>query len=226
MAEEREMGDPKRIIFSLGFDTSGVISVLTELPLRSGDEIVFLVPSKETPKSREARQSIERFIGLLAQRGLDLKHRFISLDEEDAPGMVAEIVGLIDESPGPVYLEALGGLRSIVASMVVAALLRGDRIAELAAVAESTSKRVAVPLPPLKPPRFTQLQLEILRIALSSKNGKISLPQLAIELGKPKTTLSDNLHKLEKWGLLKQVGKRPATYTPTPLARVFTPREG
>ncbi len=216
-----EGGEPKkRIIFSLGFDTSGVISVLTELDLRPGDEIIFLVPQRDTPKSREARENIERFLRMLAARGLELGYEFHRLDEEDAASMIAEITGLIDGGE-EVYLEALGGLRSIVASMTVAALLRRGKIAELAAVAESTSRRVKIPLPPLSPPRLDRLYHEILRVALDSSNGIVTLPYLEEVLGRPKSTLSDRLHNLERWGLLKKVKSRPATYTPTPLAKIL-----
>ncbi|GEM_PF-1915642 len=216
-------GPRKRIIFSLGFDTSGVISVLTELDLKPGDEIFFLVPRRDTPKSREARENIRRFLEMLADRGLELVYVFQELDEEDPASMIADIAGLIDEGE-EVYVEALGGLRSIVASMTVAALLKRGKVAELAAVAESTGRRVKIPIPPLSPPRLDRLYREILHIALGSSNGIVTLPYLEEVLGKPKSTLSDRLHNLEKWGLLRKIKSRPATYTPTPLARVLAGR--
>ncbi len=210
----------KRIIFSLGFDTTGVMTLLTELRLNPGDEIFFLVPKRDTPKSAEARENIDRFLRLLSQRGLKLRHEFHRLDEEDAASMIAHIVELIDQGE-EVYLEALGGLRSIVAAMTVAALLRPRKVAELAAVAESTSRRVKIPLPPLRPPRIDDLNRKILELAITASNHIVTLPYLQEALGKPKSTLSDRLRRLEEWGLLEKTRSRPATYRATPLAKAL-----
>lgn len=214
------MTEKKRIIFSLGFDTSGVISLLTELNLNPGDEIIFLVPKHDTPKSIEARENLDRFLRLLSQRGLELHYEFHRLNEEDAASMIAEIVNLVEEGE-KVYLEALGGLRSIVAAMAVAAVLCQDKVAELAAVAESTSRRVKIPLPPVKPIRLDELDTEIIRLALESRNGLITLPYLQQTMEKPKSTLSDKLRRLEEMGLLRRVRSRPATFKPTPLAKAL-----
>lgn len=209
----------KTIIFSLGFDISGVVSALTTMPLESGDKLIFVIPRRDTERARRARRELEEFLKMLATRGLNLVYTYLRVNEEDVQEALSSIMYTILSEEGEVYLEATGGLRSIVVALTLAAVVLRERIAALHTIAESSGKRVPVPIPPPAPLDLDPVDREIIRLA-ESAGGEVTAPYLEIELEISKSTATRRLRSLSEKGLLVKVSKRPARYRLTPLGRL------
>ncbi len=206
----------KTIIFSLGFDISGIVSTLTNISLEPEDKLIFLIPSRDTDRSLQARKEIESFLNLLAVRGLKLNYTYLKVNEEDIQEMLKVIIEVILNNKGEIYIEAIGGLRSIVVAMTIAAILLRNKIVSFHTIAESSGKRISVPLIEPTVLNLDHIDLEILKLAAFLK-GKITAPYAEIELRLSKPTITRRLRRLAKKGLLISTVKKPATYELTPL---------
>ena len=206
----------KTIIFSLGFDISGVVSALTTMSLEPGDKLIFVIPSRDTERAQRARRELEGFLKLLAARGLNLSHEYLRVNEENVQEALSSIMSAILSGKGEIYLEATGGLRSIVVALTLAAVVLRDRIASFHTVAESSGKRVPVPIISPALLNLDPVDKEILKLAASAK-GEVTAPYLEVELEISKPTATRRLRNLSKKGLLTQIAKKPAKYRLTPI---------
>ncbi|RLE63766.1 MAG: hypothetical protein DRJ38_06795 [Thermoprotei archaeon] len=211
----------KVLIFNLGFDISGVVSAITSMPLKSGDKLVFIIPRKDDDRSIRARRDIENFLRLLSTRGLELEYRYLRVNEENIEGILKDLFKLILDSQDEVYLEATGGVRSIVVAMTIAAIVLRDKIKEFHTVAETTGNRVKVPLMPYDIFRLDEVDRQILKLA-SESGGVVTTPYVEEQLGIPKSTATRRLHKLKEKSLLVQIGKRPATFSLTSIGEFLS----
>ncbi len=211
----------KTIIFSLGFDISGIISALTTMPLETGDKLVFIIPSRDTERSIRARQEIENFLNILAIRGMKLNHTYLRVNEEDIQEMLRDIMKVILDSEGEVYIEATGGLRSIIVALTLAAVILRKKIAAFHTIAESSGKRISISLIDPNPLDLDKIDVEILKLAASLK-GEITTPYVEVMLNLTKPTATRRLHKLLEKGLLVSIARKPAKYKLTPLGWLVT----
>ncbi|RLE85718.1 MAG: hypothetical protein DRJ39_01165 [Thermoprotei archaeon] len=212
------------LIFSLGFDISGVVSALTSMPLKSGDELVFVIPRKDNERSIRARGEIENFLRLLSTRGLRLNYRYLMVNEENIEDILKELFNLITNSSGDIYIEATGGVRSIVVAMTIAAIIFRDKIKEFHTIAETTGNRVKVPLVPYDIFRLDKVDRQILKLAFEC-GGVITTPYIEEQLEIPKSTATRRLHKLREKGLLIQIAKKPARFSLTSIGEFLSSLE-
>ena len=211
----------KVLIFNLGFDISGVVSAITSMPLKSGDKLVFIIPKKDDERSIRARKDIESFIRLLSTRGLELEYGYLRVNEENIEDILKDLFKLISSTRGEVYIEATGGVRSIIVAMTIAAIILKDKVKEFHTVAETTGNRVKVPLIPYDIFRLDELDRQILKLAFES-GGIVTTPYIEEQLEIPKSTATRRLHKLKEKGLLVQIGKRPATFSLTSIGEFLS----
>lgn len=159
---------------------------------------------------------------MLRQRGIEFDYRYFEVDESDTIKVIEAILDDVEGWGGEVYFEAVGGVRSIVTSMVVAAFLLGEKVKEIYTIAETKGKRVKVYVPPLWMPPLDLKDKRTLKYILEHSGA--GLGDIADNIGIPKSTLSRRLRDLEKAGLVKRVKTKPAEYNITLLGRLILKR--
>ncbi len=206
----------KRVYVSFGFDSSGVMAVVTELGLQSGDSIILIVPRIKSNRSESAKKNIETFFHMLRNRGLNFQYKYLEVNEEEPAEIIETLVKSVMEWNGEVIFEATGGLRIICVAMLLTATLLPEKVNEYYSVAESVGKRVKIPLP-----KF-HFQLDNLYIKILENMGeKATLEELAFKLKKSKSTLSRQMDKLEELNAVRKIRDRPATFTKTFLGKIL-----
>jgi len=202
------------VLLSLGFDATAFITALNALSLQTGDRVIFVIPKTQTERAKQTRSEVEALLSTLAARGVKLDYKFLEVDEEDVLAAVASIASEALSSE-EVYVEATGGVRSLVVALTLTAVLLQDRVKALHTFAESTGRRVKAPI--LAPGYLELSETERKILELADPKGLITLPYTADQLNLTEPTASRRLRELERKHLLQRVTERPATYRVTPL---------
>jgi len=205
------------VLLSLGFDATAFITALNALSLQTGDRVIFVTPKIQTERAKRTRSEVEALLSTLAARGVKLDYKFLEVDEEDVLAAVASIAAEALSSE-EVYVEATGGVRSLVVALTLTAVLLQDRVKSLHTFAESTGRRVKAPI--LAPGCLELSETERKILELADPKGLITLPYTADQLNLTEPTASRRLRELERKHLLQRVSERPATYLVTPLGRL------
>jgi len=199
----------KCIIMSLGYDTSALMSTLAEYRVESDDKFVFVIPSTSSSRQQVTIGEIEKTLRVLESKGLRLEFQFLEIDEHHLEEAVLSIASKIVENlTREIYVEASGGLRGICIALYIAAAYFSELVIGFHTIAETTGKRVNVPISTLSTDLKGVYRTLITLVVDSRENCTVEY--LVTQTSKDRTTLCRQLEKLLRLNLLsrKRIEKR------------------
>jgi len=191
----------KTLLMPIGYDTGGILRALSDHQLQSEDKFIFIIPGTETDPTRTMRAQVEQALSVLASRGIKLEYEFVIVDENDFAKTFSTLVDkIVTERGRQVIVEIAGGLRVIGLALLLAAITLPNRVRQVYAIAESSSRRVTIPLP------SPGARMNSSSIALVKELGRgvDTMYQLSQALAKDKSTLNRQIRRLVDDGLVEQ----------------------
>jgi len=191
----------KTLLMPIGYEIGGILRALSDHQLQSKDKFIFVIPATETDRTRMMKAQVEQALSVLASRGIKLGYEFVTVDENDFAKTFSALVDrIVAERGREVVVEIAGGLRIIGLALLLAASALPNRVQHVYAIAESSSRRVAIPLPP------SRVKMSPSNIVLVKELGRgvNTMDQLSRTLAKDKSTLNRQIRRLVDDGFIEQ----------------------
>lgn len=179
----------RRTLISLGFDATQAIALIGRLGVGSADEFVFVSYSEETPRAELAARAVESYFTELRASGSGANYRFLRLSgsvDDDVLSLASECVG------HEASMYAVGGMRYAVVAMFLACQACG---CSYYVINEAKPEVTRMPCPAI------QVSRPSLRVLRALSYGRMSLRELASELGRSRSSVARQLRQLEALGL-------------------------
>jgi len=190
----------KTLLVPMGYDTGSILRALSDHQLQSGDKFVFIIPSTETDRTKVMKSEVERAFLVLASRGIVLGCEFVIVDENDFTKTFSALVHkIVAEEGQQIIVEIAGGLRVICLALLLATVMLPNRVQQAYAIAESSSRRIAIPLPA----SGAKMSFSSTTLIRELGRGPKTMDQLSRTLAKDKSTLNRQIRHLVDDGMVK-----------------------
>jgi len=186
-------------VSTIGHYSPRVMRPILDNGLNANDVVVLLRPHGDTSdRAKSAIQDVNQTVNELGP-GSDIVIEKISYKSFESA--VVECVDILEAAEGTVVLNFAGGPREIFLPLTIAAIARSD-IVDLALQFRDIDEEIEeITLPNLMS-RPSDATLDTLR-SLVTINGNTTLPQIADETGKSRSTVGRHLDALEFDGAVK-----------------------
>jgi len=204
----------RAIVFTLGFDTTAVITGLSEFGVRASDNVIFITFEPSSARSISAQKAAEVHIAALNSRGLGLSHQFIQVNDNQGSTMseIHNALKCFDE----IHFDISGGMRYVSIITYLCASLLGDRTKSISVKLESDGRRIY--LPQLKMERPSSVEIKVLG---ELRGNPTNQRQLANVLNRRVSSISRTLDTLEKSGMIETSNSHPKVYSITKYGEIF-----
>ncbi len=202
-----------RIVLSLGYDTTWILPKLLSIGVLPGDELFVLTVSKDE-RAKIALKSLDLMVDGLRARGLPLDLEIVRVDPGNFSELLRRCLEILSADDVTVLLG--GGMRVLGIALLQAAFLLSKEV-KFEVMLEGEGRWITVRTWNAISCCARGLSEPKVRILRTLLDGPKSLDELAENLGRSKSTLSEHLDGLESYGLVEKVTARPALVRLTPL---------
>ena len=195
----------KTIITPLGFDTSQIVTLITEVKVERGDKVIILRP-KESPEEKRGDRAYRTTKELLNNISTEITIEKIVLDTRNFQHMILELSNIIETTENKIVVNLSGGVRSILVALTTAAIFHHQKIDQICNYGRIGNYMREIELPYVKID-LTENEKQLLYTV--KKHGPITYNELVKELGFSKSTVSrlSNILEDKKLVVIKERGK-------------------
>jgi len=209
----------KTLVFTFGFDVTAVIARLSELNLSGREHLIFIVPETSSSRAIASQKSIENHIAVLNTRGFNLSLEFLHVNERYPNKTIAQIFEVLNKHDR-ILVELSGGLRYLILATYIASCLLVDKVEIISTRLETDGSLVTIPL--IEVNNISTSDFKLLQNLWQLGNG--TQRQLSDIIERRISSVSRNLARLKRMGLVEVSESYPQIYKVSPLGEVFLKR--
>jgi len=189
---------------TLGFDEKFALRAVARRGLRTGDEVLVILPR---PVDERAERAYQHFSEILYRMFQNLKIDRYDIDSRNFMESLIELIRIFNQRRSEKFILSLsGGFRALIVEVLLAANML-DLDGEVEIEFEDSSSTISFPLKWNRPIILDDVEKNILAEA---KDGVASISILAKKTGLSKATVWRKVKGLEDKGFLERKGKNYA----------------